>query len=107
MSIATRSGNRGMDISSRGAVAPRTNGSRCGGGGGPGARVAAAGSCALLSAQLRLHVLRVREVPLERRIGIDQELLQIGVLGGGNERVLHGVDHGLVIGDLRIDVRLV
>jgi len=55
----------------------------------------------------RLHVLRVLEVRDERRAHLDEQRLQLRVLGVGDERLVDGIEDGLVIFDFVIDVRLV
>jgi hypothetical protein len=58
-------------------------------------------------AELRLDLLRVLEMGDERRPYLDDESLQLLVLGVRDERLVHRVDHRLMIAHLVIDVRLV
>src|SRR5262245_6684203 len=61
----------------------------------------------VLLLQRRLNVLGVFEMRNERRAHLHEERLQFGVLRAWNQRLVHGIEHGLVIGHLVIDVRLV
>src|SRR6185312_8946506 len=60
-----------------------------------------------LCAELCLERLRRCEVGLEVRGDLDLEILQLRVLGCGEERVGHGIDHCLVIPGLVGDIGLV
>src|SRR5262245_37770576 len=55
----------------------------------------------------RLDLLGMLEVRDERRAHLDQQRLQLGVRGAGNQGLVDGVEHSLMIGDLVLDVRLV
>src|SRR5262247_3798400 len=55
----------------------------------------------------RLDLLGMLEMRDERRTHLDQEGLELGVLRAGDERLVHRVDHRLVIGDFVVDVGLV
>src|SRR5689334_16357589 len=54
-----------------------------------------------------LQLLRVLEVRDERRPHLDEQRLQLRVLGARDQRLVHRIDHLLVIVDLVVDVRLV
>ena len=55
----------------------------------------------------RLQVLGVLEVRDERRAHLDEQRLQLGVRGAGDQRLVDRVEHLLVVRDLVVDVRLV
>src|SRR5687768_13222524 len=54
-----------------------------------------------------LDLLGMLEVRDERRPHLDQERLQLRVRDAGDQRLVDGVEHRLVIRDLVVDVRLV
>src|SRR6185437_16439505 len=54
-----------------------------------------------------LQLLRMRQMRLERRLHVHQELLELGVGGRGDQDRLERVDHGLVIRHLTVDIGLV
>src|SRR5690242_18826134 len=60
-----------------------------------------------LALQGSLYLLRVLQVCRDGRPGLLQERLQLRVLRAGNEGLVDGVEHRLMVGDLVVDVRLV
>ena len=55
----------------------------------------------------RLDVFGMLEMRDERRTHLDQQCLELGAGGPGDERLVDRVEHRLVIGDLVVDVGLV
>ena len=52
----------------------------------------------------RLDLFGMLEMRDERRTHLDQQCLELGVGGPGDERLVDRVEHRLVIGDLVVDV---
>src|SRR5664279_4092629 len=57
-----------------------------------------------LLAERRLQALRVLQMRHERRSHRDEQALQLGVLRARDQRLVDGVEHLLVVGDLVVDV---
>jgi hypothetical protein len=49
----------------------------------------------------------VLQVRRDRRPHVDQELLELGVLGSGDQDLVDRIEHGLVIAHFPVDVGLV
>src|SRR5512141_335256 len=54
--------------------------------------------------QRRLEMPGMLEVRDERRADLDQQSLEVGIAGAGNQRLVDGVQHLLVVGDFMVDV---
>src|SRR5262245_27129232 len=72
---------------------------------GPSSAARSASEDVLLEAGLDL--LGMLEMRHEGRARLFQQGLELGVLGAGDEGLVDRVEHGLVVGDLVVDVRLV
>jgi hypothetical protein len=58
-------------------------------------------------AQRRLQLFGVRKMRDERRADLNEQRFQLRVLSTGNQRLIHGVENGLMIGNLMVDIGLV
>src|SRR5262245_7437687 len=72
---------------------------------GPSTAARRASASSLL--ERRLDLLGMLEMRDECRAHLDQQGLELGVLGAGDERLVDRVEHRLVVGDLVVDVGLV